>query len=208
MTVITASRFWIWCHKLGTPISGQLCLFFAAPLKLHQVGWGESGHSQIQASLKGCYWSGDERCFVSFKLDGWHSCHRVQSLSHQTGVMPLSWSESPSIGWLAMYVSVTWQWILSSHSTIQAWWSDDEMIVFLERCPLSPQRMAGALTDWLTVGFLVTSLSKALLPWLLSLDGRPDLEKALPLWNFFHLQMMEAVFIETFKAASFFFSGP
>ena len=43
--------FWIWCHKLGTPIFGQFCPFlFAAPLKLHQVGWEVSVHSHFQIS--------------------------------------------------------------------------------------------------------------------------------------------------------------
>ena len=43
--------FWIWCHKLGTPIFGQFCPFlFAAPLKLHQVGWEASVHSHFQIS--------------------------------------------------------------------------------------------------------------------------------------------------------------
>ena len=41
--------FWIWCHKLGTPIFGQFCPFlFAAPLKLHQVGWEALVHSHFQ----------------------------------------------------------------------------------------------------------------------------------------------------------------
>ena len=40
--------FWIWCHKHGTPIFGQFCPFlFAAPLKLHQVGWEASVHSHF-----------------------------------------------------------------------------------------------------------------------------------------------------------------
>ena len=43
--------FWIWCHKLGTPIFGQFCPFlFAAPLKLHQVGWEVSVRSHFQIS--------------------------------------------------------------------------------------------------------------------------------------------------------------
>ena len=40
-----------WCHKLGTTIFGQFCPFlFAAPLKLHQVGWEASVHSHFQIS--------------------------------------------------------------------------------------------------------------------------------------------------------------
>ena len=42
-----------------------------------------------------------------------------------------------------------------------------------------------------TIGFFVTSLAKALLPWLLSLAGRPALERVLVVPNFFHLRMME-----------------
>ena len=45
------TSFWIWCHKLGTPIFGQFCPFlFAAPLKLHQVGREAPVHSHFQMS--------------------------------------------------------------------------------------------------------------------------------------------------------------
>ena len=44
----------------------------------------------------------------------------------------------------------------------------------------------------MTIRFLVTSLTKALLPRLLSLAGRPALGKVLVVANFFHLRMMEA----------------
>ena len=39
--------------------------------------------------------------------------------------------------------------------------------------------------------FLVTSLTKALLPWSLSLDCWPALGRVLVVPNFFHLRMME-----------------
>ena len=43
-----------------------------------------------------------------------------------------------------------------------------------------------------TIEFLVTSLTKALLPRLLSLSRRPALGVVLVVTNFFHLRMMEA----------------
>jgi hypothetical protein len=56
-----------------------------------------------------------------------------------------------------------------------------------------------------TIGFWVTSLTKALLPWLLSLARRPALGRVLTVPNFFHLRMMEAtVFLGTFNDAEFF----
>ena len=69
---------------------------------------------------------------------------------------------------------------------------------------LSPQRNAGALTR-VTIGLFVTSLTKALLPRSLSLDGRLALGRVLVVPNVFHLRMMEVtVLIGTFKAAEFF----
>ena len=54
----------------------------------------------------------------------------------------------------------------------------------------------------MTIGFLVNSLTMALFPRLLTLDGRPALGRVLVVLNFFHLRMMEAtVLIGTFKAA-------
>jgi hypothetical protein len=59
----------------------------------------------------------------------------------------------------------------------------------------SPQRNSGALS--VTIRFLVTSLTKALLPQLLSLAGQPDLGSVLMVTNFFHLIMIEAtVFLD------------
>ena len=80
------------------------------------------------------------------------------------------------------------------------WWIAAEMVVLLEGSPLSTEDRWSS--DRVTIGFLVTSLTKALLPQSLSLDGRPALGRVLVVPNFFHLQMMEAtVLIGTFKAA-------
>ena len=57
----------------------------------------------------------------------------------------------------------------------------------------------------MTIGFLVTSLTKGLLPQLLILAGRPALRRVLVVPNIFHLRMMEAtVFLGTFNAAEMF----
>ena len=65
------------------------------------------------------------------------------------------------------------------------------MIVLLEGSPISAEELWNSVR--VTIEFLVTSLTKAVLPRLLSLAGRP---------NFFHLRMMETtVFLETFNAA-------
>ena len=64
-------------------------------------------------------------------------------------------------------------------------------------------RGTGALP--VTIEFLVTSLTKALLLRLLSLVGRSALGRVLLVPNVFHLRMMEAtVFLGTFNAAEMF----
>jgi hypothetical protein len=56
-----------------------------------------------------------------------------------------------------------------------------------------------------TIGFLVTSLTKALLPRLLNLAGRLALGRIFMVSNYYHLRMMEAtVFFGTFNAAEMF----
>ena len=76
------------------------------------------------------------------------------------------------------------------------------MVVLLEGSHISTEELESS--DRVTIGFLVTSLTKALLPWLLSLAGRPALGRVLVVPNFFHLRMMEAtVFLGTFNAAYF-----
>ena len=57
----------------------------------------------------------------------------------------------------------------------------------------------------MTIGVLVTSLTNALLPRLLSLAGRPALGGVLVFPIFFHLRMMEdTVFLGIFNAAEIF----
>ena len=62
-----------------------------------------------------------------------------------------------------------------------------------------------SLVIWQSYLFLVTSLTKALLPQLLSLARWPALGSVLVVPNFFHLRIMEAtVFLGTFHAAEMF----
>ena len=77
------------------------------------------------------------------------------------------------------------------------------MVVLLECSPNSKEELWSSVR--VTIGFLVTSLTKALLPRLLSLAGRPDLGRVLVVLNYFHLRMMEAtVFLGSFNAADIF----
>ena len=70
------------------------------------------------------------------------------------------------------------------------------MFVLLEGSPISTKELWGSVR--LTIGFLVTSLTEA----LLSLAGRQDLGRVLVVPNFFHLRMIEAtVFLGTFNSA-------
>ena len=87
-------------------------------------------------------------------------------------------------------------------------WSAAEMVVHLEVSPISTEELWSYVR--VTIGFLVTSLTMALLPRLLSLAGRPALGRVLVVPNFFHLRMMEAtVFLGTFNAAEmFWYSSP
>ena len=87
------------------------------------------------------------------------------------------------------------------------WWIAAEMVILLEGSPLFTEERWSS--DRVTIGFLVTSLTKAHLPRSLSLDGRPALGRVLVVPYFFHLQMMEAtVLIGTFKAAEHFLYPP
>ena len=99
------------------------------------------------------------------------------------------------------HVPFTKEFLPSGHSTIQAWLVDcAEMVVLLEGSPLSTEEHWSS--DRVTIGFLVTSLTKALFPRSLSLDVQPALGRVLVVPNFFHLWMMKAtVLIGTFKAA-------
>ena len=83
------------------------------------------------------------------------------------------------------------------------WLSAAEMVVLLDISPISTERLWSSVR--VTIRFLVTSLTKALLPRLLSLAGRPALGKILVVQNFFQLRMMEAtLFLGTFNAADIF----
>ena len=64
------------------------------------------------------------------------------------------------------------------------------MVVLLEGSSNSTEELWSSVR--MTIVFLVTSLTKALLPRLLSLARRPALERVLVVPNFLHLRMMEA----------------
>ena len=75
-----------------------------------------------------------------------------------------------------------------------------EMVILLEGSPISTEELWSSVR--VTIGFLVTSLTKALLPQLLSLVGWPGLGRVLVVPNVFYIRMMEAtVFMGNFNAA-------
>ena len=77
------------------------------------------------------------------------------------------------------------------------------MVVLLEGSPPSTFELLSSVR--VTIGFLVTSVTKALLPRLLSLARGPALGRVLVVPNFFHLRMMEAtVFFGNFNTAEVF----
>ena len=77
------------------------------------------------------------------------------------------------------------------------------MVVLLEGSFISTEELWSSVR--VTIVFLVTSLTMALLPRLLSLARRPVLGRVLVVPNVFHLRMMEAtVFLGTFNAAAMF----
>ena len=77
------------------------------------------------------------------------------------------------------------------------------MVVFLEGSANSTEELWSYVR--VTIRFLVTSLPTALLPRVLSLDGRPALGRVLVVPNFFHLRMKDVtVFLGTFNAAGIF----
>ena len=77
------------------------------------------------------------------------------------------------------------------------------MVFLLEGSPISTEELESSVR--VTIRFLVTSLTKDLLPRLHSLPGRPALGGGLVVPNFFHLGMMEAtVFLGAFNAAEMF----
>ena len=74
------------------------------------------------------------------------------------------------------------------------------MIVLLEGSPVSTEELWSS--DRVTIGFLVHSLTKALLHQLLNFARRPGLGRFLVVPNFFHLRMM--VFLGTFNNGDIF----
>ena len=83
------------------------------------------------------------------------------------------------------------------------WGSAADRVILMEGSPISIEELWNSVR--VTLGFLITSLTKALLPCLLSLAGRPALGRVLVVPNFFNLRMMEAtVFLVTFNAADIF----
>ena len=74
------------------------------------------------------------------------------------------------------------------------------MVVLLEGSPLFTEQCWSSVR--VTTGFLVTSLTKALLPGSLRVDGRPALGRVLVVPNFYHLGTMEATGL--FNAAATF----
>ena len=77
------------------------------------------------------------------------------------------------------------------------------MVVLLEGSPISTEELWSSVR--VTIRFLVASLTKALLPRLLSLGGQPAQGRVMVVPNFFQLRMMEAiVFVGTFNAAEMF----
>ena len=74
------------------------------------------------------------------------------------------------------------------------------MFVLLEGSPFSTEELWSSVR--VTIGFLVTSLTKALVPQLLSLARWPALGSVLVVPNFFHLRVIDAtVVLGTFNAA-------
>ena len=77
------------------------------------------------------------------------------------------------------------------------------MVVLLEGFPISTEELWSSAR--VTIRVLVTSLTKALLPPLLSLAERLALGRDLLVPNIFHVRMMEGtVFLGTFNAAECF----
>ena len=77
------------------------------------------------------------------------------------------------------------------------------MVVLLEGSPSFSEELRSSVR--VTIVFMVNSLTKAILPKLLSLAWRPAQGRVLVVPNFFRLRMMDAtVFLGTFNAAVMF----
>ena len=80
------------------------------------------------------------------------------------------------------------------------------MVVLLEASPISTEELGRSVR--VTIRILVTCLTKALLPRLLSLAGRPALGRVVVVPNFLHLRTMQAtVFLGNFNATDIFLGG-
>ena len=78
------------------------------------------------------------------------------------------------------------------------------MVILLECSLISSEELWSSVS--VAIGFLVTSLTKALLPGLLTLARWSALGSVLVVSTFFHLRMMEpTVFLGTFNAAEMFY---
>jgi hypothetical protein len=156
-------------------------------------------------------WSGDRivlvrRWAVPGFLQTWHLAFRSKSsisVSSDQRIL-LSWSEStlgalwqtPSGLSCAFYWGVASVWQLYYKGLIggglQRWLSIWKVTPF-------PHRLWSSVR--VTIWLLVTSLTKVLLPRLLSLAVRTAPGRVLVVPNFFHLRMIEAtVFLGTFSA--------
>ena len=77
------------------------------------------------------------------------------------------------------------------------------MVVLVVVSPIATEEFWNSVR--VTVGFMVTSLTKVRLPRLFNMARRPVLGRVLVVPNFFHLRMMEATeFLRTFHAAEIF----
>jgi hypothetical protein len=77
--------------------------------------------------------------------------------------------------------------VLLEGELLEHWWSAADMVVLLEGSPISTEELWNSVR--VTIRFLVTSLTKALLPRLLSLAGKPALGRVLVVPNLFHLRI-------------------
>ena len=126
----------------------------------------------------------------------WHLGQRVQSLFHQTRESCFSWSESPlgAFWQTPSGVSCAFYWGVASvgqlyHKGLNRW-SAAEMVGLLQGSLIATEDLWSSVR--VTIGFLITSLTKALLPRLLSLAGQPGLGRDLVVPNFIKWRMMEA----------------
>ena len=79
------------------------------------------------------------------------------------------------------HVSFTEKRLLSGYSEASPQWSLAVMVVLLEVSPISTQDLWSSAR--VTIGFLVTSLTKALLSRLFTLAGQPALGRVLVVAN-------------------------